>query len=141
MKPTLRPSHRTAVSTLLDRKEGTFRRSDLVTVLYPLTSPRSRASAEGLADTLLKELVAAGQIQRHGHLHYIKVQRARALLDGSSAPERPETLTIPLTTKCPEKWFAVDAETGDVWVGSAQGWKRASDAQRKLAVLAAGPRQ
>lgn len=136
MKPTLRPSHRRAVSELLDRTEEAFRRSHLVGVLYPMTNPRSLKTAEGLADAMLQELLKAGHIQRRGHLHYTKVLRERTRLDGSSIPELPEPVSLELTTKCPAKWIAVDTETGDVWAGSSKGWKRATGADRKLAILA-----
>jgi hypothetical protein len=136
IKPTIRPSHRKAVGTFLDQVEGPFRRSHLVDVLFPLTNPRSRAAAESLSDSSLKELMAAGLIQRHGHLHYTTVQAVRKLIDGSLVPELSKVHEIPLSTKCPGKWLAVDCESGAIWVGSTSGWKRASAAERKMAVLA-----
>lgn len=124
-KPVVRASHRKAVFTVLDSVTGPFRRSTLSNALYSHTSPRSHPVADRLADALMKELSKAGVIQRHGHLHWVKVSQQRALKSGRAVPELPEVVDLRLTTRCPSKWVSVDLETGDIWVGSQTGWRRA----------------
>lgn len=63
-------------------------------------------------------------IRREGHLHWVKVGQGRVLVDGSKVAELPQPHQLKLDTKCPAKWLAIDLETGEVWRGSAQGWKR-----------------
>lgn len=101
-----------------------FRRSDVATRVYPMTSPRSQDAAVAISDRLLREAAAAGSIRREGHLHWVRVGSGRQLLDGSMAAELRDTQKLTLDTKCPSKWLAVDLETGDVWRGTASGWKR-----------------
>lgn len=120
-------THRRALRELFDRVGITpFRRSELSELLYPITRPRSRETADTLADALLREAAKAGEIERHGHLHWMKVQAQRKLRSGRTVPELAEVATIELNTRCPGKWAAVDLETGEVWAGSADGWKRAN---------------
>lgn len=120
-------AHRRALGELFDRVGATpFRRSDLSELLYPITRPRSRGTADTLADALLREVARAGEIQRHGHLHWMKVQTQRVLRSGRKVPEHAAMATIALNTRCPGKWAAVDLETGEVWAGTPDGWKRAS---------------
>lgn len=137
-KPTVRASHRSAVETFLDSQEGTFRRSGLWKALYPLTTPRSRQVAEHLADVLIRELAKAGRIQRHGHLHWIKVSKERKLLSGRAVPELDETARLPTLTRCPKKWVLIDLETGGVSIGTATGWSKASAVERKEAAAVLG---
>lgn len=68
----------------------------------------------------------------------------RALLDGRRVPELADPVLLPLHTRAPEKWLAVDWETGELWRGSAAGWLRApledrAALQRLLALLAGDP--
>lgn len=117
--------HRHALMQVIEQFGDTrFRRSDLSARVYPLTTPRSRERADAISERLLREAAAAGTIRREGHLHWIKVGKGRRLVDGSVVAELPAAQTLSLDTKCPEKWLAVDLETGDVWRGSTQGWKR-----------------
>lgn len=128
--PALKASHRKAADAVLDALVGPFRRSALSTALYAQTVPRSHDVADRLADKLLRELAGAGRIQRHGHQHWIMVAQSRKLRCGRMAPELPATVELPITTRCPSKWVSVDLETGDVWVGTQSGWRRAAAAER-----------
>lgn len=119
-------SHRKAIDSVLDAVSGPFRRSAFTNVLYPLTTPRSREVAERLAAKLLSELSNARRIQRHGHQRWIKVAQQRTLRSGRAVPELADTSGLTLTTRCPTKWLAVDLETGDVWAGHSDGWRRAT---------------
>lgn len=136
--PSIKPAHRRAVEATLDAIDGPFRRSVLSQALYGHTAPRSRDVADRLADKLLRELADAGRIQRHGHQHWIKVAQQCKLRSGRMVPELPATVDLALTTRCPSKWISVDLETGDVWLGTQSGWRRAADAERNdaLACLA-----
>lgn len=117
--------HRHALTRVIDAVgEGRFRRSDLSACIYPLTTPRSRERADLISDRVLREAAAAGQIRREGHQHWVKVGQGRRLIDGKLVPELPSCQKLVLDTKCPDKWLAVDLETGEVWRGSAKGWKR-----------------
>lgn len=128
--PAVKATHRKAVESVLDATDGPFRRSALSQALYALTTPRSREVADRIADKLLREMASTGRIQRHGHLHWLKVKQQRKLRSGRMVPELPETISLALTTRCPAKWFSVDLETGDVWVGTQSGWRRATAAER-----------
>ena len=123
------PTHRQAAKTFLDGLEGPFRRQQLAEVLYTRISPRSRPVADKLAQALMAEMAKSGDIERHGHLHWVKVSNRRVLLSGRPVPELNEVASLKLSTRCPEKWAAVDMETGEVWVGSRTGWSRATAAQ------------
>ena len=102
-----------------------FRRSDLSARIYPMTSPRSWERADAVSDRVLREAAAAGTIRREGHQHWIKATHGRRLVDGSVVADLPEPQALVLNTKCPQKWLAVDLETGDVWRGTLSGeWKR-----------------
>ena len=59
----------------------------------------------------------------------------RTLRSGRKVPELTDTMTLTLTTHCPAKWLSLDMETGDVWVGSSTGWRRATAAERQEAVF------
>lgn len=134
----VRDVHSRAVSAFIDLRNDTFRRSDVSKILYPLTTPRSHPKADKLADVLMRELARAGKIQRHGHLHWIKVNKDRKLRCGRSVPELDGVVKLPLSTHCPRKWISIDLETGDVWIGDVKGWRRATAAERNdaKAVLA-----
>lgn len=123
------PAHRQAAKTFLDGLEGPFRRQQLAEVLYTRISPRSRQVADKLAQSLMTEMAKNGDIARHGHLHWVRVSKRRVLRSGRPVPELSEEATLKLGTRCPEKWAAVDMETGEVWVGSRAGWSRATAAQ------------
>lgn len=107
-------------------------------ILYPLTNPRSYPKADNLADILIRDLALAGKIQRHGHLHWIKIKKDCILRCGRSVPELDGVVELSLSTHCPKKWVSIDLETGDVWVGDIKGWRRATaieldDAKKVLA--------
>lgn len=55
----------------------------------------------------------------------------RRLIDGTTAPALDATQSLALKTKCPEKWLAIDLETGDVWRGTPTGWKHHPGEHRK----------
>ena len=117
--------HRQALAEVLDTFAGRrFRRSDVADRIYPLTTPRSRERANSICDQLLREAGSIGRIRREGHLHWISVTRSRALVDGTTVPELDQVHQLSLETRCPDKWLAVDLETGQVWRGSVNGWKR-----------------
>lgn len=110
-----------------------FRRSALSKTLYPLTNPRSRQKADAIADKLIQMAAKAGEIIRHGHLHWMRAEKGRTLLSRRRVAEYPDKIDLRLTTHCPGKWVAVDLETGDVFIGSRAGWKRADRQHRKEA--------
>jgi len=56
----------------------------------------------------------------------------RILQNNLQVEELDEPEEITLRTKCPEKWAAVDMETGDIWVREDDDWKRATKEQTKL---------
>lgn len=117
--------HRAALAQVLAVfGERRFRRSDLSARIYPLTTPRDRQRSDAISDLLLRESAASGVIRREGHQHWIKVGRGRKLVDGSKVAELESLQDLKLGTKCPEKWLAVDLETGEVWRGTTNGWKR-----------------
>jgi hypothetical protein len=117
--------HRHALTEVLDTFDGRrFRRSDVADRIYPLTTPRSRERANSVSDQLLREASGIGRIRREGHLHWIAVTKSRALIDGTTVAELDQGHQLSLDTRCPEKWLAVDLETGEVWRGSVNGWKR-----------------
>lgn len=112
---------------LLDQKgSAQFRRSDLTDLLYPLTTPRNRSKAEEHADAIVKRAAKAGEIIRVGQVHWKRVISTRGLRSGRQVKELEGLVELALHTHCPEKWVSVDLETGDVWVGSDAGWKRAT---------------
>ncbi len=51
--------------------------------------------------------------------------RERKLLDGSTVPELSSEVAVSVHTKCPQKWLAVDMETGGIWVRSPDEWRAA----------------
>lgn len=125
----IKPSHRQAAAAFLDGLAGPFRRQQLAALLFSRISPRSRPVADKLAQAIMREMADKGVIVRHGHLHWVKVSSQRTLRSGRVVPELPELAKLNLTTRCPEKWAAVDMETGEVWVGCNAGWIRASKQQ------------
>lgn len=56
--------------------------------------------------------------------------RDRVLRSGRSVPAFAAMTDLSISTRCPEKWVAVDLETGDVWIGSETGWTRARHRER-----------
>ena len=114
-----------------------FRLADLSSQIYPLTNPRSREAANELASRVLRAAAKEGVIRREGHLHWIKVERGRKLINGEVGAELEQVVTVSVGTRCPEKWVAVDLETGEVFAGTNKGeWKRASAQQVKAATEA-----
>ena len=133
---SLTPSQKKAADAFLDAVIGPFRRSNISGVLYARVSPRSREAADKLADQYIQEKAKAGLIQRHGHLHWVRVSVTRTLKDGRTVPEESDVCQLTLRTRCSRKWLAVDMETGDIWEGSPDGWNRASKtAQKALAAF------
>lgn len=132
-KTTVRASHQQAARVFFGNATGPFRRADLAKMLYPLTSPRSNSKADQLADRLVQDAARDGTIERHGHQHWVRVQKVRTLRSGRVVSEMAETMELSLTTHCPKKWLALDLESGEVWAASAKGWQRASSAQRQEA--------
>lgn len=131
------------VERFLVETTGPFRRGDLTARLLrllrsgrgPQERPRKKADnlaasvlrqlARKLAASALRQLANAGRIRRHGHQHWIVCTATRVLRDGSVVPETQAPVTLSLTTRCPQKWLAVDLETGEVWAGSERGtWRR-----------------
>lgn len=105
-----------------------FRRADVGTIVYPMTTPRDRARASALAAALIADAAKAGHLMRDGHLHWMRTAPGteRRLRSGRLVLEASAPLALSLTTRCPAKWASVDLETGEVWIGSADGWRRAS---------------
>jgi hypothetical protein len=108
-----------------------FRRSDLAEVLRPHISPRSLAMAGNLADVFIQRTRAENKLVKAGHVHWrFVVPVERTLHSGRVVPELPEIKKLSLDTRCPEKWAAVDLQTGEVYVGSPDSWKRADGGVR-----------
>ena len=127
--PKVRETHRRGALAFLDEQGGPFRRQQLAAVLYRIISPRSQPVADRLAQAIMNEWAKAGVIERHGHLHWTRVTQVRTLRSGRTVPELSELSELKVQTRCPEKWAAVDMETGEVWVGSRTGWRRGTRAQ------------
>ena len=60
----------------------------------------------------------------------------RTLRSGRRVKEVAEELPLTISTRCPEKWVAVDLETGEAWAGTPDGWRRVRDTQRREAASA-----
>ncbi len=122
----LTANQRRLVESFLDGRQTRFRRSDIATKIYGALSPRSQARATQLAAEALRTFAREGRIVREGHLHWNVVQRHRTLVNGQEVPERDYAISLALTTRVPEKWVAVDLETGESWRGTPAGsWVRA----------------
>lgn len=135
-------AQRTAFGKFIETQGGKrFRRQDVAKELYRVTSPRSMDAANQLADVFIENLRATNQLVKDGHVHWrIVVAEERTLKSGRTVPDLPEVMQLDLSTRCPQKWAAVDLETGQVWVGSTEGLKRADDTVRAevAAIVAAG---
>lgn len=136
----LAPAQRRVVERFLIETTGPFRRGDLAVRLVASAQSgrgpqeRPRKKADKLAASALRQLANAGRIRRHGHQHWIACTATRVLRDGSVVPETQAPVTLSLTTRCPQKWLAVDLETGEIWAGSERGaWRR--EAQGVLKVV------
>lgn len=125
----VRDAHRQAVGRFLESHLGPFRRQQVADVLFARISPRSRPVADKLAQAVMTELARSGAIVRHGHLHWVSASRQRTLRNGRMVPELSDLAALQLETRCPQKWAAVDMETGEVWMGSPKGWTRGTKAQ------------
>lgn len=55
----------------------------------------------------------------------------RTLRGGRRLQESPQPVALKIDTRCPEKWVAVDLETGEAWMVSPQGWTRVRATQRE----------
>jgi hypothetical protein len=80
------------------------------------------------------------KLVKDGHVHWrIVVAEERTLRSGRQVPDLPEVMKLDLSTRCPQKWASVDLETGQVWIGAHDGWKRADDTVRtEIAAIVAG---
>lgn len=58
--------------------------------------------------------------------------RQRTLLNGAKVEAHEHVRRLSINTKAPRKWVAVDTETGELWVGSNDGWQRADAATAEL---------
>jgi hypothetical protein len=106
-----------------------FRRQDVADVLYPHIRPRLMGNARALADKVMQQLQRDRRLVKAGHVHWnLVVPTERTLKGGRVVPEHKDVQQLTLSTHCPQKWVAVDLETGAVWAGSAEGWMRASSA-------------
>lgn len=113
------------------RGDKPFRRQDLSTVLYPHTRPRARNTADTLAGIFIQRLQSTSKLVKAGHVHWrLVVPVERKLQSGRIVPELAETQSLTLNTRCPLKWAAIDLETGEIYAGDPDGWKRASETVR-----------
>lgn len=89
------------------------------------------------ADAVIKEAAQAGQIARHGHLHWVRVTMtpgSRALKSGRLVPEYQDEITLKVDSRVPTKYVLIDLETGEAWEGTAGGsWTRAAAQTREEA--------
>lgn len=131
-KSTVRASAASdACDGLLSSAKGKrFRLSDLSVLVYPFTSPRSHQAAAEHARKLIAAAAKVGRVKRHGHLHWgaVEISAGRTLRDGRVVSVIEGTHKLSITTHAVGKWAAVDLETGEVYEGSATGWKQASPA-------------
>ena len=125
------PAMRAAFDRLMEvRGSSPFRQLNVENAVYPHTNPRSHDRAKAVAQVLKREAAKAGKIERTGHLHWKQVTASRTLASGRKVGESSELSHLTLDTRCPEKWVAVDLESGNVWIGSGKGWKAASETVR-----------
>lgn len=140
-----------ALMELVASREGSkFRRQDLTEVLVGklrkgnMSERRERATSD--ADSALARAHGEGIIARNGRLHWVQgpawkgLQQGRKLLDGSVVPDRPDEVTLTLRTRAPEKWIAVDLETGQAWLGSSNGWTHPGSTHVAMLKLVANKR-
>lgn len=130
-KTKVTPALREELQALFDQfLDKPFRRANLAARVIRRIRPRSQVQAERIADAIMKEAARAGQIVRHGHLHWVRVARnpgKRQLRSDRLAPERRETVTMTVDSRVPSKYVLVDLETGDLWEGTASAcWTRAA---------------
>ncbi|MFW6855361.1 hypothetical protein ACODYM_29140 [Burkholderia gladioli] len=103
-----------------------FRRHDLSEALRLAVRQRTAGNAVPVADYLITKLRAENRLVKAGHVHWALVTPAdRTLQSGRKVPALSTTVDLSLKTSCPEKWVALDLETGEVWAGSPNHWKRA----------------
>jgi len=51
--------------------------------------------------------------------------KGRGMRESKKFEELEQSISLTVKTKCPEKYFLVDRETGDIFVGSIMGhWDR-----------------
>ncbi|WP_413460637.1 hypothetical protein [Herbaspirillum huttiense] len=121
--------------TLLATKGDRFRRSDLAKLLRPFTNPRSLQVADELAGIIMAKARKDGVIVSAGSVLWKVATRSRRTKAGRPLVELEVPVDIKVTTKVPEKWFALDAETADLWVADRAGkLARASKAQIEEAI-------
>lgn len=125
------PAMRSAFDALIGAA-GTqaFRQADVQQAMYRLTSPRSDAVAGKVAAALIKTAAKVGLVGCVGDLHYVKAATGKRTLNGRIVPEEASLTNLTLSTNFPGKWASIDLETGDVWSGAAEGWRRADEAAR-----------
>lgn len=88
--------------------------------------PRSDETARRLADVFIERMRATNRLVKAGHVHWrFVVGTERKLHSGRMVPELPESQPLTLNTRCPQKWAAVDLQTGQVYTGSTSGWQGA----------------
>lgn len=127
---------------LEEQGDKRFRRQDIADALYPHMRPRMMGNARALADVFLRQLHAADRLVKDGHVHWkLVVATERKLKGGRQVREHGDAKELTWTTRCPEKWVSIDLETGDVWEGSADGWKRAGSIAHKEAAAILGGSQ
>lgn len=125
------PAMRQELQALFDQfLDKPFRRSDLLARVKRRIRSPSQAHVEHIANAIMKEAAKAGQIARHGHLHWVRVTQSpgnRQLRSGRLVPEQADTVILKVETHVPSKYVLVDLETGDLWEGTPRGsWTRAS---------------
>lgn len=121
--------------TLLATKGDRFRRSDLAKLLRPFTNPRSLQVADELAGLIMAKARKDGIIVSAGSVLWKVATRSRRTKAGRPLVELAAPVDIKVTTKVPEKWFALDAETADLWVADKAGkLVRASKVQIEEAI-------
>lgn len=55
----------------------------------------------------------------------------KVLRSGRVVQVLDEVKALTISTKCPAKWVCVDLETGEAFMGSKTGWRRATNAAIK----------
>ena len=115
--------------------------TDRFSIIFATVEKEVMARGEGLikvaGQPLVRDVQSSGdggiffanEMAKAGEIYWVEAPRQRRLRDGKTVPDLSELSTLEVQTRCPEKWAAVDMETGEIWVGTPKGWSRATKVQ------------